>query len=114
MNQQERRKLRVRSKLSKVSYGRLRLVVHRTNKHIYAQLINDEKAITVVAASTVEKKLRGKPGSNKTAALSVGELIAERALKEGIKDVVFDRSGYLYHGRVKALADAAREKGLNF
>ena len=88
----------------------------RSSKHIYAQVIDDAKGETLAAASSLEKDLRGslKTGANVDAAKAVGKLVAERAIEKGIKDVVFDRGGYLYHGRVKALADAAREGGLNF
>lgn len=112
----ERRKQRIRTKLRKVSAGRLRLTVYRSNCHIYAQIIDDEKAATLTTASTVDKDIKKtlKSGSNKDAAIAVGRLIAKRAVEAGIKDVYFDRSGYLYHGRVKALADAAREHGLSF
>lgn len=112
----ERRKQRIRTKLRKVSAGRFRLTVYRSNCNIYAQIIDDEKAVTLTAASTVDKDIKKsiKNGSNKDAAIAVGQLIAKRAVKAGIKDVYFDRSGYLYHGRVKALADAARENGLSF
>jgi large subunit ribosomal protein L18 len=90
--------------------------VFRSSKHIYAQVIDDEKGETLAAASSLEKDMRGslKTGANKDAAKAVGKAVAERALKKGVKDVVFDRGGYLYHGRVKVLADAAREGGLNF
>jgi large subunit ribosomal protein L18 len=96
--------------------GRARLSVFRSSKHIYVQLIDDAKGETLAAASTLEKPLRegAKTGANIDAAKAVGKLIAERAKEKGIKDVVFDRGGYLYHGRIKALADAAREGGLNF
>ncbi len=96
--------------------GRTRLTVFRSSKHIYAQLIDDAKGQTLAAASSLEKPLRenAKTGANIDAAKAVGKLIAERAKEKGIKDVVFDRGGYLYHGRIKALADAAREGGLNF
>lgn len=115
-NLHERRKTRLRAKLCRVNTERPRLTVHRTNTNIYAQIIDGEKAITVASASTVEKVLREKlkHGGNIEAAKEIGNLIAERALKAGVKTVVFDRSGYLYHGRVKALADAARESGLSF
>lgn len=114
-NSQERRKQRIRTKLRKVSGGRLRLTVYRSNCNIYAQIIDDEKSVTLAAASTKDKDIKGiKSGGNKDAAVAVGQLIAKRAVKAGIKDVYFDRSGYLYHGRVKALADAARENGLSF
>ncbi len=88
----------------------------RSSKHIYAQLIDDRKGATVAAASSMEKDMRGslKTGANIDAAKAVGKKLAERAVAAGVKDVVFDRGGYMYHGRVKALADAAREGGLNF
>ena len=112
----DRRKQRVRRALAACSVGRPRLSVHRSSKHIYAQVIDDTKGATVAAASSLEKGLKGslKTGADKAAAAAVGKLIAERALKAGVKEVVFDRGGYLYHGRVKALGDAAREGGLNF
>lgn len=112
----ERRKQRIRTKLRKVNAGRLRLSVYRSNCHIYAQIIDDEKSVTLAAASTVDKDIKKglKSGSNKNAAMAVGQLIAKRAVKAGVKNVYFDRSGYLYHGRIKALADAAREHGLSF
>jgi large subunit ribosomal protein L18 len=110
----ERRRRRVRTKIAKVSAGRLRLSIHRSNKHIYAQVIDDAKGVTIVAASTVEKDLRAAKGWNAEAAAAVGKLIAERSKAAGIDKVVFDRGGYLYHGRMKALADAAREGGLLF
>jgi len=111
-----RRQRRVRNQLQKNSTGRVRLAVHRSGKHIYAQVIDDKLGRTLVAASTVEKDFRtgGKSGANVDAAREVGILIAKRAVDAGIKDVMFDRSGFLYHGRIKALADAAREGGLNF
>jgi len=103
-------------KLATSRNGRTRLSVFRSSQHIHAQLIDDEKGVTVAAASSLEKKMRetAKTGANIEAAKAVGKLIAERAKEKGIKDVVFDRGGYLYHGRIKALADAAREGGLNF
>lgn len=112
----ERRKQRIRTKLRQVNAERLRLTVHRSNCNIYAQIIDDKKSVTLVSASTVDKDIKKslKGGSNKEAATVVGQLIAKKAVKAGLKDVYFDRSGYLYHGRVKALADAAREHGLNF
>jgi len=112
----ERRKSRIRTKLRKVSAGRLRFSVYRSNCHIYAKIIDDEKSVTLASASTVDKGIKKniKSGSNKHAATAVGQLIAKRAVEAGITDVYFDRSGYLYHGRIKALADAAREHGLNF
>jgi large subunit ribosomal protein L18 len=111
-----RRKSRVRRTLKASSTGRARLSVHRSSKHIYVQVIDDAAGTTVAAASTLEKDLKSslKTGADKAAAAAVGKLIAERAIKAGVKDVVFDRGGYIYHGRVKALADAAREGGLNF
>jgi large subunit ribosomal protein L18 len=108
--------VRRKVKLAAVGGGRARLSVFRSSKHIYAQVIDDVKGKTLVSASSIEKTMRdgGKTGANVAAAKAVGKLIAERAKEKGIKDVVFDRGGYLYHGRVKALADAAREGGLNF
>jgi len=91
-----------------------RLVVFKSNANIYAQAIDDEKQVTLVAASSIDKELKLENGSNIEAAKQVGTLVAKRALKAGIENVVFDRGGYLYHGRVKALADAAREAGLKF
>ena len=113
---QQRRKERVRSQLRRRNRGRLRLSVFRSSKHIYAQVIDDQRGATVAAASTLDKDLRGdlKTGADKKAAAAVGKLVAERAAAAGIKEVVFDRGGYLYHGRVKALAEAARESGLVF
>jgi large subunit ribosomal protein L18 len=111
-----RRAQRTRSKLSKLANGRPRLSVARSHKNISAQIIDDEKGLTVAAASTLEKELREalKSTSDVAAAQKIGELIAERAKKAGVEDVVFDRGGYMFHGRVKALADAAREGGLKF
>jgi len=112
----ERRKATVRRAVKAAARDRKRLSVFRSSKHIYAQVIDDLKGATVVAASSVEKDLRGslKTGANIDAAKAVGKLVAQRAIEKGIKDVVFDRGGYLYHGRIKALADAAREGGLKF
>lgn len=110
----ERRRDRVRSALRKVNTDRPRLSVHRSSNHIYAQVIDDVAGKTVAAASTLEKDLRGSKGGNVDAAATVGKLVAERAKKAGVEEVVFDRGGYLYHGRVKALGDAARESGLKF
>lgn len=112
----QRRAERNRYQIARKSAGRLRLSVHRSGKHIYAQIIDDKAGKTLVAASTVEKDVRGrlKTGANKDAAKNVGQMVAERAIKAGIKQVVFDRGGYLYHGRVKELAEAAREAGLSF
>ena len=111
-----RRKARVRRAIKAVANGRARLSVHRTGKQIYAQVIDDVKGVTLASASTLEKDVRGdiKSGANVEAASQIGKLIAERAVKAGVKEVVFDRGAYMYHGRVKALADAAREGGLSF
>ncbi|QNL18972.1 50S ribosomal protein L18 [Hyphobacterium sp. CCMP332] len=110
----KRRALRNRSKLrKKVSNGRPRLSVFRSSKHIYAQLIDDQQGVTLAAASTAEADSK-ESGANVEAAASVGKRLAERATKAGIKDVVFDRGGFIFHGRIKALAEAAREGGLNF
>ncbi len=111
----QRRGRRVRARLSLYNKAKLpRLSVHRTNDQIYAQIIDDTKGITVAAASTLEADLKGKYGGNIAAAAQVGKLVAERAKKAGIGKVMFDRGSFLYHGRVKALADAAREGGLEF
>jgi large subunit ribosomal protein L18 len=112
----DRRKARVRRTLKARSSGRPRLSVHRSSKHIYAQIIDDAEGKTIASASSLEKDMRTsmKTGADTKAAAAVGKLVAERAIKAGIKEVVFDRGGYLYHGRVKALADAAREGGLSF
>lgn len=110
-----RRANRVRRSLKKVANGRPRLSVHRSNTNIYAQVIDDVAGNTLAAASTLEKGVVAKgKGGNVAAAEAVGKLIAERASKAGVQDVVFDRGSFLYHGRVKALADAAREGGLKF
>jgi len=113
---EERRKARVRRAIRKAANGRPRLSVFRSSKQIYAQVIDDAKGTTLAAASTLDKSLKGslKTGANKDAAAAVGKLVAERAVKAGVKEVVFDRGGFLFHGRVKALADAAREGGLKF
>ena len=110
------RKVRVRKVLKARENGRPRLSVFRSSKNIYAQIIDDVKGATLVAASSMEKVQRegAKTGANVEAASEVGKLVAERAAKSGIKEVVFDRGKYLYHGRIKALADAAREGGLSF
>ncbi len=110
----ERRKQRTRNKIRKGQVGCVRLSVFRSNKHIYAQVINDDKGSTLAAASSLEKDMQAKNGSDVDTALAVGKLVAERALKAGVKDVIFDRGGYRFHGRVKALAEAAREAGLSF
>jgi large subunit ribosomal protein L18 len=112
----KRRTARVRRAVKRAASGRARLSVFRSSKHIYAQVIDDAKGETLASASSIEKDMRAgrKTGANVDAAKAVGKLVAERALQKGIKDVVFDRGGYLYHGRVRALAEAAREGGLNF
>ena len=109
----QKRHARVRAKISGTE-SRPRLNVYRSNKHIYAQLIDDTKGVTLASASTVDKEIGIEVGSNTAAAQKVGELLAKRAVEQGLKAVVFDRGGYLFHGRVKALADAARENGLEF
>ena len=111
-----RRKQRVRRALGARAFGRPRLSVFRSSKQIYAQIIDDEKGVTLVSASSLEKDNREKlkTGANIDAAKEVGKLVAERAVAKGVKAVVFDRGGYMYHGRVKALADGAREGGLEF
>jgi large subunit ribosomal protein L18 len=115
-NQMVRRRARVRRNLKKVASGRPRLTVHRSSKNIYVQLIDDRLGRTLASASTLEEDVKKalKTGADKAAAAAIGKLIAERALKANVKDVVFDRGSYIYHGRIKALADAAREGGLNF
>ena len=112
----ERRRARSRKKLQKVARGQPRLSVHRSSKHIYAQIIDDQAGNTVAAASTLDAdfKKASKSTANAAAASVVGKLVAERAKAKGIDAVVFDRGGYIFHGRVKALADAAREAGLKF
>ncbi|MEH7112789.1 50S ribosomal protein L18 [Neobacillus niacini] len=109
----KKRHARVRSKLSGTA-ARPRLNVFRSNKHLYAQLIDDMSGVTLASASTMEKDLNLESTSNVDAAKLVGELVAKRAVEKGITAVVFDRGGYLYHGRIQALADAARENGLQF
>ena len=112
----ERRRQRNRASLKKNANGQLRLSVHRTSQHIYAQIIDDAKGETLVAASTLDAdfKKAGKTGADIPAATAIGKAVGERALKKGLKAVVFDRGGFMYHGRVKALAEAARETGLEF
>jgi large subunit ribosomal protein L18 len=112
----ERRADRVRRAVKAAANGRPRLSVHRSSKNIYAQVIDDANGKTVAAASTLDTSLKGslKTGADKAAAEAVGKLVAERALAAGVKQVVFDRGRFIYHGRVKALADAAREGGLDF
>ena len=111
-----RRTAKVRRNVRRAAGDRARLSVFRSSKHIYAQVIDDTKGETLASASSLEKDLRGsvKTGADIAAAKAVGKLVAERAAAKGIKNVVFDRGGYLFHGRIKALADAAREGGLNF
>ncbi|CAN7350109.1 50S ribosomal protein L18 [Bosea sp. LjRoot237] len=111
-----RRKARVRRAIKAVANGRARLSVHRTGKQIYAQVIDDAKGLTLASASSLDKDIRAdfKSGANVEAAAAIGKIIAERAIKVGVKEVVFDRGAYMYHGRVKALAEAAREGGLSF
>lgn len=113
---QERRRSRLRYQLRVKGGGRPRLSVFRSGRHIYAQVIDDSQGRTVAAASSLEKAMREgmRTGADKAAAEAVGKLVAERALAAGVTQVVFDRGPYLYHGRVKALADAAREGGLSF
>jgi len=112
----ERRKTRTRYQLKKKTTGRPRLSVHRSGAHIYAQVIDDGKGVTLAAASTLDADLRKKlkTGADKKAAAEVGKLVAERAKKAGCTQVVFDRGGFSYQGRVKELAEAAREAGLDF
>jgi large subunit ribosomal protein L18 len=112
----ERRTAKVRRNVRRAAGNRARLSVFRSSKHIYAQVIDDSKGETVASASSIEKDMRTtlKTGANIEAAKAVGKRLAERAASKGVAHVVFDRGGYLYHGRVKALADAAREGGLKF
>jgi large subunit ribosomal protein L18 len=114
--QRSRRVFRVRNHLRRVAEGRVRLSVFRSNKHIYAQIIDDSQGRTLVSASSVDKEVGGpgRPAGNKQAAAQVGKLIGQRAVEQGIKQVVFDRGSYQFHGRVAALAEAARESGLEF
>jgi large subunit ribosomal protein L18 len=111
-----RRRERVRTAIRKKASGRVRLSIFRSGKHIYAQLIDDKKGATLASSSSLDKDVKGSLKSTSTveAAKAVGESIAKKAQKANVKEVVFDRSGYLFHGRVKALADAARENGLSF
>ncbi len=112
----ERRRQRLRYQLRQKSVGRARLSVFRSGKHIYAQIIDDKAGVTLAAASSLDAGLRAelRTGADKAAAGAVGKLVAERALAAGVTEVVFDRGSYLYHGRVRALAEAAREGGLSF
>jgi large subunit ribosomal protein L18 len=111
-----RRRARTRFKLRQAATGRMRLSVFRSSRHIYAQVIDDDAGRTLAAASTLDASIKGeiKTGADKAAASAVGKLIAERARAAGVERVVFDRGAYMYHGRIKALADAAREGGLDF
>ena len=113
IEQFNRRKARVRYALKTKAAGRLRLSVHRSEKNIYAQVIDDKAGKTLISASSKDKEIKAK-GATVAGAAKVGKLVAERALKAGIKEVVFDRGGYLFHGRIKAIAEAAREAGLSF
>ncbi|OYU50371.1 MAG: 50S ribosomal protein L18 [Rhizobiales bacterium PAR1] len=110
------RKARIRHAIRVASNGRPRLSVFRSSKQIYAQIIDDANGVTLAAASTIEKDVKAKlkTGADVEAAKAIGKLVAERALAAGVKAVVFDRGAYIYHGRVKALADGAREGGLDF
>jgi large subunit ribosomal protein L18 len=110
----EKRRRRNRTALRARSGGRPRLSIHRSGKHIYAQVIDDAEGRTVASASTLEKDVRGQSGANVDAAKAVGQRVAEAAKAAGVTRVVFDRGGFLFHGRVKALAEAARESGLEF
>ena len=117
--QKNKKRVRIHDRIRKKMHGtaeRPRLSVYRSTAHIYAQIIDDAAGRTLAAASSLEKELKGsiKTGADKAAAAAVGKLVAERARKAGVETVVFDRGGYLFHGRVKALADAAREGGLKF
>ena len=116
LEQYEHRLARTRRKIRLARHARARLSVCRTLKHIYAQVVDDDKGVTLVAASTLSPELQGKikTGGNVAAADAVGKLIAEKAQAKGVKQVVFDRGGHVYHGRIKALAEAARKAGLDF
>jgi large subunit ribosomal protein L18 len=110
----DRRRRRVRTALRARASGKPRLSVHRSGRHIYAQVVDDLAGKTIAAASTLDKEMKGKTGATRDGAAAVGKTLAERAKKAGVSQVVFDRGGFLFHGRVKALADAAREGGLEF
>ncbi|WP_293942955.1 50S ribosomal protein L18 [Sphingomonas sp.] len=110
----DRRRRRVRSALKARASGKPRLSVHRSGRHIYAQVIDDAAGKTLASASSLDKDLRGTTGATTDSAATVGKTLAERAKEAGVSRVVFDRGGFLFHGRVKALADAAREGGLEF
>jgi large subunit ribosomal protein L18 len=114
LSTEARRANRVRRQLKKVANGRPRLSVYRSSQNIYAQIIDDAAGHTLASASTLDKDFKGSKGSNVEAAQAIGKLVAERASKAGVKEVIFDRGAYIYHGRVKALAEAAREGGLSF
>lgn len=121
LSSKDRRTYRTRNKLRAINIQkaglketRPRLSVHRTNKQIYAQVIDDLNGVTLAAASSLDKEFGGKKGSDKAAAAEVGKLVAQRALKAGVKQVQFDRGSYMYHGRVKSVAEGAREGGLDF
>ncbi|MEO9467646.1 50S ribosomal protein L18 [Parasphingorhabdus sp.] len=114
ISQFKRRQQRVRSKLRKRGLSKPRLSVHRTSRHMYAQIIDDAEGKTVASASTIDKASKVKTGADSAAAADVGKRVAEAAKKAGVTEVIFDRGGFLYHGRVKALGDAARESGLEF
>ena len=110
----DRRAQRTRAAIRKNAIGRVRLSVHRSGKNIYAQVIDDASGRTLASASTLDKDIKGTNGGSTEGAAAVGKLVAERAKAANVSEVIFDRGGYLYHGRVKALADAAREGGLSF
>lgn len=115
LNKQERR-LKIKRRIRKKIFGtteKPRLSVYRSNRNLFVQIIDDVKKVTVIAASSLEKEIADKKVTKTEQAKTLGKLIAEKAVKAGVKDVVFDRNGYLYHGRIKTLADAARENGLN-
>jgi large subunit ribosomal protein L18 len=112
-NSFEKRKRRVRYSIKKRSNGKLRLSVHRTGKHLYAQIIDDSNAVTLISASTLDKDFGSAKTSNVAAAFRVGQILAAKATSADIKTVVFDRGGFLFHGRIKAVADGAREAGLS-
>lgn len=116
LNGTDKRKARVRYQVARKAYGRPRLSVFRSSKHIYAQIIDDAAGVTIASASTVDKDLKStlKNGSTIDAAILIGKEVAKKAMEKGVKEVVFDRGSYIYHGRVKALADGAREIGLSF
>jgi large subunit ribosomal protein L18 len=115
LNKQERR-LKIKRRIRKKIFGtteKPRMTVYRSNRNLFVQIIDDVKKVTIIAASSLEKEIADKKTTKTEQAKTLGKLIAEKAVKAGVKDVVFDRNGYLYHGRIKTLADAARENGLN-